>query len=69
MIKKNIGDHGYVLARQIAGRIFEVTDLSWEESQDLALAMVGSVKWEEFGPNKRGIEIRLVPKLFNEPKD
>lgn len=62
--RKNIGDHGYVLARQIAGRIFEVTDLSWNESQDLALAMVGSVKWEDFGPNKRGIEIRLVPEFF-----
>lgn len=63
--RKNIGDSGYILARQIGSRIFEVTDLSWEKSQDLALTMVGSVKWEEFEPNKRGIEIRLVSAFFN----
>lgn len=66
--RKNIGDSGYILARQIGSRIFEVTDLSWEESQDLALTMIGSVKWEEFEPNKWGIEIRLVPALFNATK-
>lgn len=66
--RKRIGDSGYILARQIGSRIFEVTDLSWEDSQDLALTMVGSVKWEDFKPNKKGIEIRLVPEIFNVTK-
>lgn len=66
--RKNIGDSGYILACQIGSRIFEVTDLSWEDSQDLAFTMVGSVRWEDFEPNKKGIEIRLVSELFNVAK-
>lgn len=66
--RKNIGDHGYVLAKSLANRLFEVTDLSLETCMDLGLTMVGSVKWENLQENKNGFEVRLVSDCFDKPK-